>query len=154
MTNKTKNWLLGATLAGATALSAGSWAMGHRGGMEHDPGRMLAHMSKALDLSSEQQAEVETLLTGSNQANAPDRKRLQELRTEIRSQRDDFDAVAAQGVADEIGQLTGRMVYRASETWAQVYQLLDAQQRTELDAMIAKREARRNKWHNNGNKDD
>lgn len=44
------------------------------------------------------------------------------------------------------------MVYRASETWAQVYQLLDAQQRTELNAMIEKREARRSKWHNNGNK--
>lgn len=57
--------------------------MGHRGGMEHDPGKMLSRMSKAIELSSEQQVEVEILLTDSNQANAPDRTRLQELRTEI-----------------------------------------------------------------------
>ena len=51
----------------------------------------------------------------------------------------DFDPGKAQTVADEIGQLTGRMVYQASETFAKVYQVLDAEQRTKLDEMMAKR---------------
>jgi Spy/CpxP family protein refolding chaperone len=147
MTNKMKNWLLGATLAGAAAMSVGSWAMGHRGGMEQDPGRMLSHMTKKLDLNSEQQANTEKLLTESREANAPDRERLQQLRTEIGAQRDDFDAGTAQGIADEIGRITGRMVYRASETWARVYQLLDAEQRADLDAMMAKRDTHRDRRH-------
>ncbi len=150
MSNKLKNWLLGATLVGATAMSAGGWAMGHRGGMEHDPGRMLSQLSQKLDLSSEQQTELENLLTESNQANTPDRERLKALRLEMSGQRDDFDAGTAQGVADEIGQITSRMVYRASETFARVYQLLNAEQRVELDAMMAKRDTRRRKWHRDG----
>lgn len=68
------------------------------------------------------------------------------------AQRDSFDAGAAQKIADEIGQITGRMVYRASETWAQVYQVLNAEQRAELDAMMAKRQARRGKWPKGGDK--
>ncbi len=152
MSFKLKKWLLGATLAGATAISAGVWAMGHPGGMDHDPARMLAHMAEKLELSSEQQAEVDKLLTEAKQANAPDRERMGELRGEMMAQRDSFDAGAAQKIADEIGLITGRMVYRASETWAQVYQVLNAEQRAELDAMMAKRQARRGKWHQGGDK--
>ena len=150
MTYNLKKWLLRATLAGAAAVSAGGWAAGHSGGMDHDPARMLAHMGEKLELSAEQQAEVEQLMTETQQANAPDRQRLQELRGEMRAQRDDFDTGTAQRIADEIGQITNRMVYRTSETWARVYQVLNAEQRSELDAMMAKRQARRGKWHKGG----
>jgi Spy/CpxP family protein refolding chaperone len=110
MTYQLKKWLLGATLAGATALSAAGWAMGHEGGKTHDPAKMLA-------------------------------------------QRDSFDATEARKIADEIGQVTGRMVFRASATWSQVYQLLNAEQRAELETLMAKREAHRGKRHKGGGKD-
>ncbi len=42
------------------------------------------------------------------------------------------------------------MVYRASETWPQVYQLLDAEQRADLDAMMVKRDTHRGRWHKYG----
>ena len=147
-----KKWLLRATLAGATAISAGAWTMGHPGGTDHDPARMLAHMADKLELDTAQRAEVEKLLTGAKQANAADRNRMEDLRAELMAQQNSFDPFAAQRIADEIGQITGRMVYRASETWAQVYQLLNAEQRVALDAMIAKRRARRDKWHQGGGK--
>ena len=147
-----KRWLLRAALAGTTAMSAGAWTMGHQGGMDHDPARMLAHMADKLELSPEQRAEVEQLLTEATQANATDRNRMKELRAELMAQRTSFDAAAAQRIADEIGQITGRMVYRASETWAQVYRRLNAEQRAELDAMMAQRQARRGKWHKEGGK--
>ena len=143
MTKQMKKWLLGATLIGATAISATGWAMSHQGGKAHDPARMLAHMSEKLDLSAEQQTEVSSLVAAAKQDNATDRQRMMELRKQLMAQRNNFDADQARKLADEIGQVTGNMVFRASATWSQFYQLLNAQQRTELDALIAKRETHR-----------
>ena len=153
MTYQLKKWLLGATLAGATALSVAGWAMGHEGGKTHDPAKMLAHMSAKLDLSSEQQTEVSSLLAAAKQTNASDRERMTELRGQMMAQRDSFDATEVRKIADEIGQVTGRMVFRASETWSQVYQLLNAEQRAELETLMAKREAHRGMRHKGGGKD-
>ncbi|MCB1698275.1 MAG: Spy/CpxP family protein refolding chaperone [Halioglobus sp.] len=152
MTISIRNWLCGFALAGAAALSAASWAMGPPQGMEHDPARMLAHITKQLDLSAEQQASVESLLTAARQAGAADRQRMQELRSQLKGMRDNFDATQARKVADEIGQITGRMVYQASETWSQVYQLLDAGQKAELDSLMSQREERRARRRDGGDK--
>ena len=62
---------------------------------------------------------------------------LQELRTEMSAMRDSFDATRARKTADEIGQVTGRLVFQASQTWSQVYQVLNAEQKAKLDEMIA-----------------
>lgn len=153
MTKQMKKWLLGATLAGATAISAAGWGMSHHGGKTQDPARVLAHMSEKLDLSSEQQTEVSSLLAAAKQANAPDRQRMMELREQLMAQRDNFDATEARKLADEIGQVTGRLVFRASETWSRVYQLLTAEQRAELETLMAKREAHRGKRHKGGGND-
>ncbi|MCB1703057.1 MAG: Spy/CpxP family protein refolding chaperone [Pseudomonadales bacterium] len=138
-----KSWLLGGALVGAAALSSVGWAQGHHPGMSPDPERMLSHMSKELDLSAEQQAQVETLLGSVKEATGADRKRMGELRGELMAMRSDFDSGKARQIADEIGQLTGDMVYRASETWSQVYQVLNAEQRAELESMMEKRGERR-----------
>ena len=68
--------------------------------------------------------------------------------------RGDFDPGKAQAIADEIGQLTGRMVYQASETFAQVYQVLNAEQRTQLESMMAKHSERRSRWGHGGDKEE
>jgi hypothetical protein len=107
---------------------------------------MIAHLSDRLDLSAEQQTEVDSLVLAAKQGSDADRARMKELRSQMLAMKGDFDPGTAQVVADEIGQLTGRMVYRASETFARVYQVLNAEQRTELDGMMAKhgeREGRR-----------
>jgi Spy/CpxP family protein refolding chaperone len=146
MTSKVKIWLRGAALAGAAVMSVAAWAMGPPGGMEPDPAQMMAHMSKHLDLSAEQQSKVEGLLATAKQASAADQKRMQELRVEMKGMRDNFDAEKARKLADEIGQVTGRLVYQASATWSSVYQLLNAEQKAKLDGMMAKRDERRGKW--------
>jgi Spy/CpxP family protein refolding chaperone len=147
MNSKMTKWLCGSSLAAVLAASAAAWSMGPPGGPDHDPTRMLAHISERLDLSAEQQASVESLLATSRQANAADRKRLGELREQIMAMRADFDAGKAQTIADEIGQITARMVFEGSKTWAEVYQQLTPDQRTQLDELVAKRESRRSKWH-------
>ncbi len=146
MNGKLKNWLCGVALAGAGAMSLAAWAMEPQDGMGGDPNRMFAQMSERLDLSSEQKAKVETLMTTARETSAADRKRMQELRAQMMAMKGEFDAARARKLADEIGQLTGRMVYQATDTFAQVYKVLDDKQRTQLDGMMAKRGEHRGKW--------
>jgi Spy/CpxP family protein refolding chaperone len=154
MSSILSKWLSGAVLAAAAVLSAGAWAMEPQAeGMQGpDPARMMAHMGKQLDLSAEQQAKIDGLMSASRQASATDQKRMQELRTEMMGMRDNFDATTARKTADEIGQVTGRLVFQASETWSQVYQLLNAEQKAKLDELMAQRTQRRGKWREGAEK--
>ncbi len=153
MKRKLKTWLCAAALAGANAVSVGAWAMGPQAeGVQPDPGRMMAQMGEKLDLSTEQQAKIKELTSAARQASAADHKRMQELRTEMSAMRDSFDATRARKTADEIGQVTGRLVFQASETWSQVYQVLNAEQKAKLDEMIAQRGQGRGKWRAGGEK--
>ena len=153
MNRKLKIWLCAAALAAANAVSVGAWAMGPQAeGMQPDPGRMMAQMGEKLDLSAEQQTKIKELTSAARQASAADHKRMQELRTEMSAMRDSFDATRARKTADEIGQVTGRLVFQASETWSQVYQVLNAEQKAKLDEMIAQRAQGRGKWRAGGEK--
>lgn len=153
MPGKVKTWLCGVALAGATAMSLTSWAMGPHGDMERDPGRMLAHLGDRLDLSSEQKSRIESLMAEGKEANAADHARMQELRKQMMGMRDNFDQQQARQLADEIGQITARLAYQTSASWSQVYQLLDAEQKARLDTMMARRaEEHRGKWRGDGGK--
>jgi Spy/CpxP family protein refolding chaperone len=138
MMSKWKTWACGGALATAAAMSMAAWSMEPSHGMGGDPARMIAYLSDRLDLSAEQQTEVDSLALAAKQGSDADRARMNELRSQMLAMKGNFDPGTAQSVADEIGQLTGRMVYRASETFARVYQVLNSEQRTELDSMMAK----------------
>jgi protein CpxP len=152
MMSKWKTWACGGALASAAVISMAAWSMGPPHGMGGDPARMIAHLGDRLDLRDEQQTEVESLVATVRQTSDTDRTRMRELRTEMLAMKGDFDPGKAQAIADEIGQLTGRMVYQASETFAQVYQVLDDEQRTELDELMAKRGQHRGGWGHGGGK--
>jgi protein CpxP len=143
-----KNWLIGASMAAAIAASTAAWSMGPGG--EHDPARMLDHMADRLDLNAEQKAAVEQLLADARKAGAADRKRLRSLREELMAMKGDFDADRARQIADEIGEITGRMVFEMSKTWSAVYAQLDSEQQQQLDEMVKQREAHRGKWRAGG----
>ena len=145
MTNNLGKRLLATTLGLVVLLSAASWAMGPGGGMDHDPARMVEHMSRKLDLSDEQKVAVEELVSSSRQASAQDMQRMRELRGEMKAQANNFEADEARKVADEIGQITGRLVYQAAETRAGVYQLLNDEQRAQMAQMMEKRGEHRGK---------
>jgi Spy/CpxP family protein refolding chaperone len=154
MPGKLKTWLCGAALAGAVAMSLTSLAMEPSPGMGMgaDPARMLAHLGDRLGLSSEQKSQLEGLLSAGKEAKAANHARMNELRTQMLAMRDSFDEQKARQVADEIGQVTASMVYQASATWAQVYRLLDAEQKAQLDSMMARRAEHRGKWRDAGGK--
>jgi Spy/CpxP family protein refolding chaperone len=138
-----------ATVSLAT-LSSASWSMNHGMGMEHDSGRMLSHMAERLDLSQEQREQVKSLLAAAQETTAADRERLQELRQGLHDQGADVDEGQAQAAADEIGQITSRLVYQATITQARVQMLLTPEQRAEMARLMEKRAERRGKWHRGG----
>ncbi|NCF17377.1 MAG: periplasmic heavy metal sensor [Haliea sp.] len=152
MNKSLRKALLGAGFAAASllTLSAAAGALGLGGGVDHDPGRMLAHIADRLDLSEEQQAEVGKVLDTTRDALAADRQRLKELRSELHAQRENFDAGETQAAADEVGQITARMVYQATSTFSQVYQLMTPEQRQQMDSMMEKRHERRARWRRHG----
>jgi len=55
-------------------------------------------------------------------------------------------------MADEIGEITSRMVFQAVSTHAEIYQLLTDEQKEEMDAMMEQRESRLDRWRHSGKK--
>ncbi|MEM1153128.1 MAG: periplasmic heavy metal sensor [Pseudomonadota bacterium] len=144
MNSKWKKRAVVAALASAVTVSAVAWS-GHHS-KPGDPMRMFGYISERLDLNAEQQTEVGALMSVARQERSEDQTRLKELRSELMAMKGSFDEGRAQTIADEIGQITGRMVYQMSSTFAQLYEVLDADQRAELDSMLAKRSDRRGDW--------
>jgi len=146
MRRLSRNLVLGTVFGGLALGAVTGWTKdGYR--MHGDPARMVAHMADRLDLSEDQQAGIEALLSESREQSAADHARLRELRQQLRMQRGAFDAGEAQRLADEIGQITSRMVYQAASTQARIYQLLDEEQRAELGEFMEDHEPRRDRWH-------
>lgn len=141
-----RNLLLGTVFGGLALGAVTGWAKDGYG-MHGDPARMVARMTEKLDLSDDQKTGIEAILTETRGQSAADHARLQELRQQLRAQRAGFDADTARRLADEIGEITSRMVYGAASTQAQIYQLLDEEQRTELDEFMEEHEPRRDRWH-------
>lgn len=146
MRRLSRNLLLGTVLGGLALGTVTGWAKDGYG-MHGDPARMVERMAEKLDLSDDQRTGIEAILTETRGQSAADHARLRELRQELRAQRAGFDADKARRLADEIGEITGRMVYGAASTQAQIYQLLDEEQRAELDEFMEEHEPRRDRWH-------
>ncbi len=142
-----RKMLLGAGFASVAlaSLTAHSWS-GERGGMGHDPGRMMAHMTERLDLDAGQQQKIEQILEVSQEQMAPYREELRELRGQLEAMSDSFDPDKARAIADRIGVITGDMVYQSASTRSSIRELLTDEQKAQLEELMEKREARRDKW--------
>jgi len=139
-----------ASLGVLVSLSAAAWAMGPRGGMDHDPGRMLTHMADRLELSDAQQEQLKSIVESGKEQSSADRKRLEELRGELEAMHDSFDQGQAQKIADEIGEITSRMVYQFSSSYAGFYSLLTDEQKAELEQLKEERGERRDRRRKQG----
>ena len=142
--NRTLSKILpGSILTGVLLLSAGAWSMGPPAG--HNPDKMLAYMAQELDLSESQEAQINSIVDESRESGAEDQERLGEIRTAMKAQRTDFDAGRTQKLADELGEITARMAYRMTSTQAQIYQLLEPEQREQMLELAEHREERMQK---------
>jgi Spy/CpxP family protein refolding chaperone len=142
MKNPIRTYVLSGALCGLLAASAASFALGPRGG-DFDPARMMEHMSERLELTDVQQEEIEQIFAATRKQSVDDRKRLEELRDQLQTMRDEFDSGQAQTISDEIGAISARMAFSLAITQSQVYALLDEDQRKEYDQMLEARDKRR-----------
>ena len=128
--------LLGTVAAGCATLllAVGSWSMDHRVAAP-DPQQATAYMSAHLSLDESQEASIEELLRNAMSESAEDRARIGSLRDALREQRGAFDEQQARAFAEEIGEIMARMVYRRASTQAEIYELLDADQRAAMDSL-------------------
>jgi Spy/CpxP family protein refolding chaperone len=140
--------LMGAIASGMATLfiTAATWSMPHGDASGHDPERMMTYMAKMLDLTEEQQARVETLLTTAFEEAGVDAERLHILSDEILGQPETFDETTAQATADEIGRIASHMIYRMASTHAAIYQLLDDEQQLAMNDLDEWSGARGEKW--------
>lgn len=123
-------------------VAAASWSLPQGDDGRPDPQHRITHLAKMLELSEEQEATVQTLMIASFEESEADRERLRELRDQLRGEPGSFDAATAQVAADEIGQITSRMVFRRANDRAQLYQLLDEEQRVMMTEMAEHRRER------------
>jgi len=114
---------------------------------QRGPDTRIERMAEQLDLSSQQQSQIEEIFRSSKTQSEVDRNRLIQLKQTIRASESDFDAGAVQAAADEIGQITSRMTYQMAEAKYQVHELLTEEQRAKLEQHMAMREERGKRWH-------
>ena len=149
--NKRFNSLLGASALGVSLLlAAAAWSMGPGGGEDYDPAHKVAHLADRLGLDEDQQNSIEALMTAGREQGSVDRERLHELKDLLRAQVQDFDPGETQQIADELGEITARLSYQRTSTWAQVHAILTPEQRAQLEAMHEQRGERRSKWRQRG----
>jgi Spy/CpxP family protein refolding chaperone len=139
-----------AVLVTTISLTAMAWPGGHRGGSPPDPEHMIERLDRHLDLTDEQETQIEGLIGTSLSESKTDQQRLGILREQLGAQTSSFDAGTAQQAADEVGEITGRMVFRRASTQAGVYQLLDAQQREQFASLQDQRKERRDSPRSHG----
>ncbi len=125
------------------SLAAAAWPGKPGGERKHDPEQMVERLTHHLELTEEQQVQAQELFSMSFEESRADRERMEELRASLKGQAANFDPGTAQATADEIGALTSQLVYRRASTQASLYQLLDEEQRAEMEDFAQAREERR-----------
>jgi Spy/CpxP family protein refolding chaperone len=140
--------IIGSLAAGLTLLTVavGTWSMPHGGGHDRDPSAMVSMLSKKLDFSQEQETAVSELLTNSYTQSKADSERLRVLHDQLHSEEGNFDAASAQAAANEIGEITARLVFLRASTFAEVSALLTEEQREEMFQMKKKRGDFHGRW--------
>lgn len=122
----------------AQAMPGGHYAMAGT-----SPEKMLQRIDKKLDLTQEQRAQIEGILNAGSDVRKADVSRLKELHKALQAQQQGFDAANAQALSDEVGLITARLTYKRVSAKAEIFQLLDDEQRTKLITMQNAREERR-----------
>ncbi len=135
-----KNWIAtlifaAGVLGVATQLSARPGLVGQA----MDPLDHIERIAEHLDLSAEQEQEITQIINAAQIANAVDRERLQQIREELRESGENFDAGAAQELADELGQITSRLTYSHVNTMAAVRAVFTQEQIAQIEEFRARR---------------
>lgn len=137
-----KVFVLASTLAFVPTVSA-MGPFGEGGAMENK----LGFLSWKLDLTPDQQIQIAAELEMVEQQMSAEREYLAALKSELRALQSDFDASLAAELAADIGDATANLVLNLATSKAAIYQLLDEDQRAELEELIVLRDEMRSPGH-------
>jgi protein CpxP len=108
----------------------------------------IAHLTRALDLTADQQQQVKSLVEAQRPA-------LQGLMQQLASQRQQmlaatqngqFDEAKVQAIAGQQGQTLANLIVLRQELQSKIYGLLTPEQRTKFDQMQQRRLEHMQKW--------
>jgi len=120
----------------ATVAAQGPMGMKHRGGM-------LSHMTRELNLTEAQQAQVKTIMQAERAKVQPIMQQLrQNEQAENASINGNFDETQARAFASKQAQLMSDMIVEKQRTKSQIYALLTPEQRQKALQLNQQREQR------------
>jgi periplasmic protein CpxP/Spy len=130
---------------GATVLALGHGLAGVYGQGPHGRGEgrgpfgpgMVEHMSKALNLTSDQQTQIKALLEAAHTAAEPRHARLQELQKQLEAAtaNGQFDEAKVRAIANEQAQLMADQMVEHERMKSKVFGILTVEQRAKADEM-------------------
>jgi len=131
-------------LAGIAALLIGAtvFALAQHEGMEkrrgHGPGDMIEHISRELNLTDAQKAQVKTLLDAQQATEEQRHSKLEDLRKQIdaATANGQFDENTVRNLANQQSQLMTDQMVDHLRLHSQIYGLLTAEQKTKADQMM------------------
>jgi protein CpxP len=132
-------------LAGIAALLIGAtvFALAQHQGMGekmrgHGPGDMVEHMSRELNLTDAQKAQVKTLFDAQQATEEQRHTKLDELRKQIEAAtaNGQFDENTVRNLASQQSQLMTDQMVDHLRLHSQIYGLLTAEQKTKADQMM------------------
>ncbi|HYJ86991.1 MAG TPA: Spy/CpxP family protein refolding chaperone [Pyrinomonadaceae bacterium] len=132
---------------GATALALGHGLQGMHGQGLHGRGEdrgngpigpgMIEHMTKALNLSSDQQTQIKALFEAAHTAAEPRHARLQELHKQLEAAtaNGQFDEAKVRAIANEQAQLMADQMVEHERMKSKVFGILNVEQRAKAEEM-------------------
>ena len=129
---------------GATVLALGHGLQGLHGqgrgegrGKGHGPGfgpEMIEHLTKALNLTAEQQTQIKALMESAHAAEEPRHEKLKELRTQLESitANGQFDETQVRAIANQQAQLIAETMVEHERMKSKVFAILTPEQRTKM----------------------
>lgn len=127
-------------------MGAAAFAMEPHGGdrcARGGEGHRIERMTKVLDLTEAQVAEVKAIMANAKAAQQANREQMKSLRQALKKQ--PFVEDEARAVSEKLGQLSADMAYQRAATKGQIYAVLDDEQRTRMEALADMREKRRDR---------
>lgn len=136
-----------AALAGIVVMACGvivfanGRLFGQEGGPQrgpHGPGMdMLSHLSKMLDLTDAQTAQIKAILESAHAVTEPIETKLDALRAQLDAATKDgqFDEAQVRGIANQQAQLTADMMVEHERMKANIFKLLTPEQRIKAEEL-------------------
>jgi Spy/CpxP family protein refolding chaperone len=109
----------------------------------HESGGVMAHFSERLDLTEIQETEIADIFAEAHAITVEDKAQLEALNDQMRALIEDFNEAEALDIAQQIGDISGRLAFARAATRADVRAVLTEDQLAELQAIREAHQERR-----------